>query len=67
MCIFFAGFKFQIKSDVYVSKTQVVIQGSHFSGLTKFHDISRFFVKFPGIFSLKCKFQAVLNINVQSY
>ena len=26
-------------------------QGSHISGLTKFHDISRFFKKIPGIFS----------------
>ena len=44
-------------------------QGSHFSGLTKFHDFSRFFGKFPGIFSLflKCNFQAVLNINVQPH
>ena len=43
-------------------------QGSHFFGLTKFHDISMifpdFFSKFPGIFSLflKYDFQAVLNI-----
>ena len=29
----------------------VSIQGSHLSGLTKFHDISRFFKKIPGIFS----------------
>ena len=28
-----------------------IIQGSHISGLTKFHDISRFFKKIPGIFS----------------
>ena len=44
-------------------------QGSHFSGLTKFHDISRFLSKFPGIFSLFLKyvFQVVLNINVQTY
>ena len=27
------------------------LQGSHISGLTKFHDISRFFKKIPGIFS----------------
>ena len=26
------------------------VQGSHFFGLTKFHDFSRFFSKFPGIF-----------------
>ena len=43
-------------------------QGSHFSGLTKFHDFSRFFRKFPGIFSLflKYNFQAVLNINMHT-
>ena len=29
----------------------VLKQGSHISGLTKFHDISRFFKKIPGIFS----------------
>ena len=35
--------------------------GSHFSGLTKFHDFSRVLSKFPGIFSLisKCNFQVV--------
>ena len=40
------------------------IQGSHFFGLTKFHDISRFFSKIPGIFLLflKYDFQVVLNI-----
>ena len=48
-------------------------QGSHFFGLTKFHDISMifpgFFSKFPGIFSLflKYDFQVVLNINMQTY
>ena len=48
-------------------------QGSHFFGLTKFHDISMtfpgFFSKFPGIFSLYLKydFQVVLNINMQTY
>ena len=32
--------------------TLQLIQGSHISGLTKFHDISRFFKKkIPGIFS----------------
>ena len=38
-------------------------QGSHIFGLTKFHDISRFFSKVPGIFSLfsKYEFQVVLN------
>ena len=30
---------------------QSPLQGSHISGLTKFHDISRFFKKIPGIFS----------------
>ena len=47
-------------------------QGSHFFGLTKFHDISMifpgFFSKFPGIFPLflKYDFQVVLNINMQT-
>ena len=48
-------------------------QGSHFFGLTKFHDISMIF---PGIlvnfqvFSslfLKYDFQVVLKINIQTY
>ena len=45
------------------------LQGSHFFGLTKFHDFSRFFSKFSGIFSLflKYDFQVVLNINIQTY
>ena len=34
----------------FQSYKQVPSQGSHFSGLSKFHDISRFFGKFPGIF-----------------
>ena len=45
-------------------------QGSHFFGLTKFHDISRFFlVNFQVFFSLflKYDFQVVLNINMQTY
>ena len=50
-----------------------ITQGSHFFGLTKFHDNSMifqvFFSKFPGIFSLflKYDFQVVLNINMQTY
>ena len=41
------------------------MQGSHFSGLTKFHDFSRFFSKFPGTFSLFLKYNfQVLNTNV---
>ena len=34
-----------------------------------FHDFSKFFSKFPGIFSLflKYDFQVVLNINMQTY
>ena len=44
-------------------------QGSHFFGLTKFHDFSRFISKYPGIFSLSIKydFQVVVNINMQTY
>ena len=48
-------------------------QGSHFSGPTKFHDISMIFpgflVNFQVFFPLflKCNFQAILNINVQPY
>ena len=51
---------------------QTRTQGSHFSGLAKFHDISMifpgFFSKFPGIFPLflKYNFQAVLNINMHT-
>ena len=47
-------------------------QGSHFFGLTKFHDISMIFpgflVNFQVIFSLflKYDFQVVLNINMQT-
>ena len=46
-------------------------KGSHFFGLTKFHDISMIFPgflsKFSGIFSLflKYDFQVVLNINIR--
>ena len=49
------------------------IQGSHFFGLTKFHDISMIFpgflVNFQVFFSLflKYDFQVVLNINMQTY
>ena len=48
-------------------------QGSHFSGPTKFHDISMIF---PGflvniqiffLLFLKYDFQVVLNINMQTY
>ena len=48
-------------------------QGSHFFGLTKFHDISMIFpgflVNFQVFFSLflKYDFQVVLNINMQTY
>ena len=48
-------------------------QGSHFFGLTKFHDISMIFpvflVNFQVFFSLFLKhdFQVVLNINMQTY
>ena len=47
-------------------------QGSHFFGLTKFHDISMIFpgflVNFQVFFSLflKYDFQVVLNINMQT-
>ena len=34
---------------VYPLGPQYVQQGSHFSAMTKFHDISRDFCKFPGI------------------
>ena len=37
------------------------IQGSHFSGLTKFHDFSRFFSKFPGIFFIILKWLPYLT------
>ena len=53
--------------------TQIIIQGSHFFGLTKFHDISMIFpgllVNFQVFFSLflKYDFQVVLNINMQTY
>ena len=49
------------------------LQGSHFFGLTKFHDISMIFpgflVNFQVFFSLflKYDFQVVLNINMQTY
>ena len=48
-------------------------QGSHFFGLTKFHDISMIFpgflVNFQVFFSLflKYDFQVILNINMQTY
>ena len=49
------------------------MQGYHFFGLTKFHDISMIFpgflVNFQVFFSffLKYDFQVVLNINIQTY
>ena len=48
------------------------VQGSHFFGLTKFHDFSMIFpgflVNFQVFFSffLKYDFQVVLNINMQT-
>ena len=48
-------------------------QGSHFFGLTKFHDISMIFpgflVNFQVFFKLflKYDFQVVMNINMQTY
>ena len=51
----------------------VYLQGSHFFGLTKFHDISMIFpgflVNFQVFFSLflKYDFQVVLNINMQTF
>ena len=36
----------EVMNEMYVMEKQ----GSHFSGLTKFHDFSRFISKFPGIF-----------------
>ena len=50
-----------------------LVQGSHFFGLKKFHDISMIFpgflVNFQVFFSLflKYDFQVVLNINMQTY
>ena len=51
----------------------LLLQGSHFFGLTKFHDISMIFpgflVNFQVFLSLflKYDFQVVLNINMQTY
>ena len=47
----------------------VLFQGSHFSGLTKFHDISMILIHFQVFFSLflKCDFLVVFNINLQIY
>ena len=56
-----------------VSVMRYIQQGSHFFGLTKFHDISMIFpgflVNFQVLFSLflKYDFQVVLNINMQTY
>ena len=40
----------QTMMNFKVLLSHIKLQGSHFFGLTKFHDISRFFSKFPGIF-----------------
>ena len=51
----------------------ILVQGSHFFGLTKFHDISMIFpgflVNFQVFFSLFLKYdiQVVMNINMQTY
>ena len=56
-----------------IRDTCTTFQGSHFFGLTKFHDISMIFpgflVNFQVLFSLflKYDFQVVLNINMQIY
>ena len=66
-----------LRKKTYVSLTvlstkKLHSQGSHFFGLTKFHNISMifqvFFSKLPGIFSLflKYDFQVALNINRQT-
>ena len=63
------GQAFFSKLSMFITFQILPCQGSHFFELTKFHDISRFFSKFPGIFSLSLKydFQVVLNINLQTY
>ena len=64
----------EISTDVECSGSRLQrAQGSHFFGLTNFHDISMIFpgflVNFQVFFSLflKYDFQVVLNINMQNY
>ena len=60
-------------SEAFVCPQGWSVQGSHFFGLTKFHDISMIFpgflLNFQVFFSLflKYDFQVVLNINMQTY
>ena len=67
-------FKIQITYYLKInSSSDKYLQGSHFFGLTKFHDISMtspgFLVNVQVFFSLflKYDFQVVLNINMQNY